>query len=119
MTKETVTFQIEKEALMAILDLVEDPNQSFPTMDAASDFFEVHWDMFESLAKEAKSRGYVSSHEEEEEDDSYDDDDDEDEDEDEEDEDDDDDEDPEDFCNFCGVLLVDGACKYDHTPDQI
>ena len=63
----STTLTVRRSTLQEILDIVDDPNESYPSQDAAQDFFEVNWDLFEELAALAAGLGMKPSHEGEEE----------------------------------------------------
>lgn len=58
--KVEVTIQIERGALKSVLNILDDPSQCYPSAETATDFFEVHWDLFESLGEEARKIGLTS-----------------------------------------------------------
>lgn len=63
-----LTILVPKSTLQDILDIVEDPDESYPSPDRAADFFELNWDLACDLAQQARGIGMKPSHEEEEDD---------------------------------------------------
>lgn len=62
----TITIEVRRSTLQEVLDLVEDPEQCYPDSEAATNFFELNWDLAESLAAKAEDLGMRPSHEDEE-----------------------------------------------------
>ena len=73
MAEVELTLKIDESALQEILDIYEDPSESYPESGVAQDFFEIHWDFISELAEAAKKRGMKSSWETDQEEESSDD----------------------------------------------
>lgn len=57
----TITVKVRKSTLQHILNIFEQPDCCYPSMEDAQDFFELNGDFHETLADEAKKLGLVSN----------------------------------------------------------
>lgn len=57
--KHKVILEVDEALLQAVLDIVDNPSEAYPEAGDAQDFFEVHWDMFETIAAKAKEIGLI------------------------------------------------------------